>query len=412
MSGPFTRRATALLLGLGGVSLAAAVALWVVEPESVPRTSANADAFSSSAIGHRAFVELLRALGVPVVVSRFDSGRRAGRSAVLLLAEPQVAARGRPVGQLVGSAGIVLLVLPKWHGREAPDHAGRIAAAELLPAAGVDAVLQAAGLPAHVRRRAGAGPKECEGAPGAVDLPMPQYLEPNPGGSLRPVMTCPDGVLAAELIRPAGGRVLVLSDPDLLSNHGLARGANAAAAVGLVEAAREGRRAVVVDETLHGYLQPPSVWRALLGPPLLPGVLQAVIAGLMLVWAGVRRFGSPLPAEPAVAAGKATLIENTAALLQMGPHEGHTLGRYLEAAVHDVARALHVAGGDGPALRARLSTLGRRRGATDDLPALEAAVARAQGGARVAPGLVVATARRVHRWRKEMLVGSHRSRVA
>jgi hypothetical protein len=412
VSALFTRRAAALILGLSFVSLATAVALWIVGPEPVPEASARADAFSSSAIGHRAFIELLRALRVPVVLSRYDSGHRAGRSAVLLLAEPRLtpqSGQAWEMGQLVGSAHTVLLILPKWDGREDPRRPGRIASAELLPLPTVNAILQAAALPASVSRGGSGGTQECGGAPGPIRLESPQFLAAEAAGPARSLVTCAGGILAAEFSRPTGGRVLVLSDPDLISNHGLGREANAMAAVALVEAAREGRRAIVVDETLHGYRQSSSVWRSLLGPPLLPSVLLALIAGLLLVWAGARRFGAPLPPEPTLASGKSALIENTASLLQLGRHSGHTLGRYLEAAVQDVARALHVPGADGPGVRGRLTALGRRRGATDELPALEASVERAQRGTRVEAGPVLAAARRVHRWRKEMLFGPQRS---
>jgi uncharacterized protein DUF4350 len=415
VSAPFQPRSTVLVIGVGALSLSVAVALWVFGPEPPARASAQADTYSVSAVGHRAFLEVLRALRVPVVVSRFDSGRRAGGSAVLFLAEPRVdgpsPATRTSLPRMLASAATVVLVLPKWEVREDERRRGHVAAATLIAPARVDLVLQAAGLPARIRRGAGEGTIACAGAREPVALRRPQYLHVDPGRAEARV-TCPEGVLVTEFQQPAGRRVLVLSDPDVLSNHGLGQAGNASLAVQVVEAARQGTRTVVVDETLHGHVQPPSLWRDLLAPPLLPPLLLAMAAGAVFAWAGVRRFGDPLPPEPELAPGKAALIENTAVLLQLGGHSVHTLGRYLETAAQDVARAVHLPAADAATRGARLSALGRLRGVKEELRALEDAVRRLQAAEWPAPAAVLAVGRRVHRWREEMLRGDERSRLA
>ena len=104
------------------------------------------------------------------------------------------------------------------------------------------------------------------------------------------------------------------------------------------------------------------------------------------MWAGLRRFGAPVPAPASLAAGKGVLVENTAALLRLGGHSAYTLGRYLESLKYEVARALHAPAGLAPAeMRARLRALGRRRRVTEDLAALETSVERLQHGT-AAPG--------------------------
>ena len=163
----------------------------------------------------------------------------------------------------------------------------------------------------------------------------------------------------------------------------------------------------MVDETLHGHGRVPSVWRELFAFPFLPAVAQAALTFGVLVWSGLGRFGSPLSADLALAPGKGVLIENTAFLLRSAGHSAFTLGRYYEAALAEVGRALHAP----PTVKVRdlqawLSAAGRRRGVRVELSALEAQVARVSDQ-QLGPAAVLRAARRIHRWKEEMLRGPH-----
>jgi hypothetical protein len=408
--GPFSRRALVWLVGVGACSLALALALLVAgAPESAEVDSAGADAFSRSALGHRAFVRLLRRAGVPVMVSRFDSARRAGRQAVLVVAEPHLenahSVRARRLAEMLGSVQTALLVLPKWTGREDARRPGFLATAVPLPEATVGHVLSAASLAATVARRPGVGASPCAGLAAPVTLTSPQLLTPTTE-SLKPVVSCDGGVLLG-VVEVNGLRLFVLSDPDLLANHGLAKGENQRAALEIVETVREARMALVVDETLHGHQRIPSLWRELFTFPLLPAALQAGLSLLVLVLSGLGRFGAPLPAGLSLAPGKSVLIENTAFLLRSAGHSAHTVGRYFDAALAEVARALHAPeGAKAKELREFLHGAARRRKTSVDLRTLEAQVERVKRQ-EVPPAAIVAAARRVHRFREEMLRGPH-----
>jgi hypothetical protein len=407
---PFSRRALAWLVGVSVVSFTTWLVVGLVAPEPTDLQSADADAFSRSAIGHRALVELLRAQQVPVMVSRFDSGNRAGEQALLLVAEPRLEAGSttapRKLQQMLRSAQRSLLVLPKWEGHEDPQHAGWLDRAAPVPPAEIAGLLKAAELPAVAYLAAGGGPQACEGAGASVILDRPQLMRANEGDeSLRPLVTCGGGWLLAERENEEDGSVLfVLSDPDLLANHGLADGDNAVAAWAVLEYAREPGQAVVLDETLHGHERVPSLFRELFTFPLALVTFQALLAVAFLVWSGVSRFGAPVPAAPVLEAGKGVLVDNTAALLRLGGHSAYTLGRYLDSLTQEVSRVLHAesAGRPGEA-RERLRRIGRRRRVTEDLAALESAVERLRDEKSPASAAVLAVARRVHRWRGEML---------
>ena len=86
-----------------------------------------------------------------------------------------------------------------------------------------------------------------------------------------------------------------------------------------------------------------------------------------MVLAGTSRFGAPVHTSLALAAGKGVLIDNTAFLMRAAGHSRHTLGRYWDAALAEVARALHAPAGASPAeLREWLASAAGRRGVSID----------------------------------------------
>ncbi len=84
----FSPKTVIWLLSVGCLSFAGA-AYFVIYGDAGRGTTAEANGFSYSAVGHRAFVETLRGLDIPVLLSGRDSAARAGRSALLVVAEPR-----------------------------------------------------------------------------------------------------------------------------------------------------------------------------------------------------------------------------------------------------------------------------------------------------------------------------------
>ena len=416
--GPFSGKAVAWLVGISSVSLAAALFVSVFGADLlVRRVSAGPDADSVSALGHHALVETLRRLEVPVLVSRGDSGAKAKKAGVLVVAEPEIVgddARKRRIRlrDLVGSpvANPPLLVLPKWSGTQDPDREEWVSGAAEMPLHEVQDVLIAAGLPGTVRRadEGDLGDWDTKGIGSGVratpTLRWPQLLaEGTPDAT--PVIRCAAGVLLARYDDPP---VYVLSDPDLLSTHGLAKGENAVLAVALLDHLRAGG-GVVLDETLHGVERRPGVWNELLRFPLSLAVVQALLAAAVLLLAATGRFGAPLRSAPAIEPGKRFLIENTAGLLRLGAHSGFALDRYLQTSVLEAARATHApANLSRERVREWLARAGESRGAHERLEALEAEVAAVRTDSAASPERVVAAARRIHRWRVEATAGDGR----
>ena len=395
----FRRRTLAALVTVGGLAFLAMGYLLIYGAPAQQRT-AGANAYSVSAVGHRAFVELLDRAGVPVVLSRSETIGRDRAGSLAILAEPASPDQARELAQQVGWGPTVLLVLPKWRGQADPLNTRWVADASLLDTGWVTGILEAFVPGASIVRSGSVTGWQTNSLGPAPTIEQPQLIR---GGRIRPLVASEAGILLGE-VRRGISRVWVLSDPDVLANHGIWRGDNASFALALVDALRDGDGPVVIDETIHGFLATPSLWRALLEPPFLPAMLQAVVALALLVWAGAMRFGRPAPQSQAVKPGAMTLVDTGANLLRSGPHGGYLLQAYGDLIVQDVARRLQAP----KAMRARqldmwFERIGRARSTRHSYSDLRRALDTAgDGKARGASGILT-TARRLYRWRRDLL---------
>ena len=428
-STPFSGRTLAWLIAVAVISFGVSVYLLInVDQLLPPKHSFGANAYSRSAIGHRAFTQTLRRLGIPVLVSRFNSRQKAGSNALLVLAEPddghprahglqdliqkddppEIAPWHDRLEELLGAPRI-LLVLSKRGGKPQPYKIAWVtedSAKALRDRAWVEEVLdRTVNASADVVRPSGSVrwiTNEFEVAP---TLSQPQLMR---SSQLSPIIAGPQGILLGELTA-ADGVLWILSDPDLIANHGLDDGDNAELAVRIIEALRPSRGPVIFDETIHGLVQEPNIWNRLFEPPLLFATLHALAALAALAWAGLGRFGAPRRAQPALADGKETLIRTMAGLLENRAHGRAILRGYYHATARDLIRQLHAPRHlDEIGLRRWLSRLGKSRGVAIDGEVLRADVEAASGAGQADAGRVLPLAERVHAWKQEMLNGPGR----
>lgn len=412
---PAFRRHTAIwLMTFGLFAFLVAIALREAAPELETMRSTGPDAFSRSAIGHGAFVETLERLGVAVDIGRFRTVRSTRPADLLVVAAPPDSISLGNVFDLLDryrqSAGAVLLVLPKWQGRRDRNQPRWLASIELIPEPRIVAMSRRAlqnnfgGRDSRIVRPGSTTWTDSSLGDLRPDIEQPQLLSYL---GQQTIVGSPDGALIARVER--AGRVLwLLSDPDLIDNQGLGRGDNAALALRLIEAALPAGGRVVFDETIHGFEQPPSLWRALLNPPFLPATLAGVMAIAVIAWAANHRFGAPLPAPRIQPGGKVGLIANSSGLLLEGGHSGAVLAAYAGTLARDVERRLHrPAGTDAAARDAWLGRLGAVRGVTADGPALLRQAAEL-GTGHPTEAQVTAMARELNQWRREMIDGPGR----
>jgi hypothetical protein len=337
----------------------------------------------------------------PLVLAEPDPGRDPQRLEVLFR---EAQANGAPL----------VVVLPKWGaGKPQKDKPEWLSTVRLRPLTQVARVVTLLGDPklpkivpqrfSRSQRCAWAGEAGMSPQALRIDTEPVQLLEAAPG--LEPLIACSGGLLAARRPKTSmGPQIVLIADPDLLNNHGLGRGGNAEAAYRLF-AQGLGATGVVFDETIHGFNRTPGLLAEALRFPMVLGVLQGLLLLGIVLWAGMSRFGKPLPAPTGVAAGKEVLIGNTAELLARGGHVSDSLGRYFQQITRTVAAHYFLPADlpEGDRL-ARLQRISDGRGGRDsqlNLAVLERDIRMLPDGRR-AEAQAARIARRLHQWRVEM----------
>lgn len=413
MSAPAFKRGTVIALAIVcTISLVGLGLLGVFGPDLVPTRSGEADVYSMSGVGHGALVDVLHELGRPTTIHRNPEALPLEGDGVLLVLEPHhhlcEGGADRPgLAELLAHVPAALIALPKWQVRTNEERPPWVTALAPLPEDEVLAPLVALGLPAtvlryQVRREQALSTDEFS-MPPRFPSSYRQYVR---SAALEPLLADARGIVLGRT-DVEGTTVYVLADPDLLANHGLHRGANATMVVRWLDNLRaEGP--IAFDETLHGF--PPreeSMLRELFRFPLVLALLHAIAIVLLVMWAGLGRFGDSPPPDSGIEPGSGFLIRHTAWLLRFGRHTETALRRYIEDVAREVAGRFHLSSGLSRAARdARLDELGSTRQTgvawtTLKQRALDAASAR--GPRREAEALRAAHA--LYQWKREILDG-------
>ena len=294
--------------------------------------------------GFAALAGLLERRGY--AVSRSRSEGRLDDPGLLVLTPPH-GSGGKELEDIIvrrRQTGPTLLVLPKWLAMPAPpgrsDAKARKGWVDLLGTARPewgDAVASIGKLDLRIDERRGAGGNwHGLGRNGRLSEP-------------RAVQTMTSGALVA-LVRDGNARMLagylddlgtypvldeladvtpgeasdeelfplvIVAEPDLLDNYGLADRERARLALDLVDAAMEGERLpVTFDLTLNGLARSANLLTLAFTPPFLAATLCLLIAAMAIGWRAFLRFGPPRRAGRAIAFGKQALIANAAGLIR------------------------------------------------------------------------------------------------
>src|SRR5262249_51224794 len=152
------------------------------------------------------------------------------RGSLLVIAEPRPSRQSEEIIRTLLKADTILLVLPKWTGKASEQRPGWLREAGELFSGDAQGALRLVAPRAEVARES----SEVTWSTNALGL-VPNLASPIQlvrGTGLRPLIAGQGGMLLGE-ISQRNRRVWVLSDPDVISNHGLARGSNAALAVAI-----------------------------------------------------------------------------------------------------------------------------------------------------------------------------------
>ncbi|MDR3077138.1 MAG: hypothetical protein LBV15_00040 [Planctomycetota bacterium] len=397
----FSRRALLSLAAASTVLFAVSLILRARgDGQTQSGTTAGPDSRSVSALGHAGFYDTLRRLGRPARRRHHPLSPPPGGDGVLILAEPDAEALPEKIRREIQAAPRLLLVLPKWRGRPDPPRPKWVAEKWLGPRQAAQEALELISGESRVFRRewpAGWSHNELPFSPSGTGVA--QLIRP--GGEIRPIVGGDEGVLVGE-IAGENGLAWILSDPDPLANQGLLLGENAAFAVALADALRNGKAGetggiIVFDETTRGVGRSGgSLFGRLFRFPGAAVTIIAAAAAAMLLLAGTGRFGAVVPARREIDFGKRKLLANGARLLDQAGHQAPVLGHYARMVMRSTAQALHAPPRlDEAGTAAWLDRIGRARGLTGSCRDFLGAT----GGAEPARLRALAA----HRWKKEML---------
>lgn len=355
----FSDRVRLVVVAVAVMSLVATVAALVFGRRLAPPEPRPRDSYGAGPLGHRAFVDTLRALGVRV--ERWTQPSWEPVSAPLFVIEPsrawvRVGDQTTTLGALVRARATAdratVIVLPKW----APGMMGTVgpespvAIDEILAELPFEVSLVRGDYEAEWRTiEAREQPLEEGGEARArtLELRWPQRVT---GG--RVVLGDEAGAFVAS---DEKSLIFLVSDADLVHSFNLQRGDHAAF---WRDFARERLAAedVVVDEVFHGEIRTRSLTE-LFGrwPGVLVLVHGALVAAVVLLM-GRRRFGPPDPAPEGLGRGPREVIEVAASVLANGSRPTTLAVRYVEDVIADLHRRLGlspVAGEGASALAAR-----------------------------------------------------------
>jgi hypothetical protein len=334
---PFSVRGVLALVVFGAAVFVAL--LWMIGAGMTAPSGNNggAHAAGKGLTGYAALVKLLEQRGYQVSLSRSEA--TLDDPGLLVLTPPQDA-KGADIEKIVTKRrhiGPTIVVTPKWVAQPVPATAAKGNRGWVV--LGGTAAPHWDGFLDQVSVKIGPGAKRWSAVGVAGELPVPATVETGSGRGLEPlVMDQNGGLLAAYLqdegfypaleplaIEVAWGRgegdglfpLIVVFEPDLLDNYGMARRENAQLADRLVSAAlADGPKTVVFDVTLNGLGRSPNLLTLAFTPPYLAATVCLLLAGLAAGWRAFLRFGPPLAATRAIAFGKRPLVSNAAGLIR------------------------------------------------------------------------------------------------
>ena len=389
---------------LTGLLVAAAIALaglfavlTAYAPDLGNGQDGGAHALSNAATGFSGIVQLARATGTPVSLSR--NSRSLADGGLLILTIPPDVDPGK-VKALIdiriaqAETAPVLIILPKWLVSSQPFHPGWVDKVGVLPGNAAAAPVQAA--LGEVIERSTQGSTCCiteVDGPSRFPVPAePQVLVTGDNSKLEPILRNANGGVVMGWSRSR--EVYVLADPDLLNNHGIKNPATAAAALALLREMAQGGP-LTFDLTLNGFEHTRNLARLAFEPPFLALTLSLLAAAALVGWQAVIRFGTPRTAPRAIAFGKRALVDNAAMLIRSARREPAMAPRYARQLLDAAGAARGVPANLPPSEAA--AWLDRRATHSEPYAALAAAADSA-----TTRDAVLKAARALHAWQEDV----------
>lgn len=367
-SNPFNPRVVLAMVVFGALVFVAL--LWMIgsgmASGSTNRGSGHAGSMGLN--GYAALADFAGRRGIPV--RKVRSKASLDDEGLLVLTPPHFA-DGEDIGQIIANrryAGPTLLIVPKWLSvpvpafmRDAKVKPGWVLLGESSPPLWGEALegmddldLQMAG--------EGASSARWSGLYRSGSLPEAGQVQTVHSSRIQPLVRDGDGHTLAGYLAddgyyprlanaagadPGDGQdedifpVVIVAEPDLLNNYGMASRERAMLALKLIELASGGEeRAVNFDLTLNGLSRSSNLLTLAFTPPFLAATLCLLIAAVALAWRAFARFGPARQGGRAIAFGKRALVANAAGLIRRSRRLHLIAAPYADRARERLARML------------------------------------------------------------------------
>ena len=399
----FSPRVAIILFLVGVFAFSAFITLSSFAPDFMNGDDGRSHALSNSAVGYAGMVKLARLSGTHVTVSRGEPGEQLSAPLVVLTPETKLALTD--VERLAHTNA--LIVLPKWFAMPSFTHKGwvgqAIAMDTSLLADLLDEVLPAA----KFKREAATATPSLSFVADARTPGRTVALHPGKIASLQtisaptliPVIRTKSGeIILGRVKRNDDPEVFILSDPDFLNTQGIDDRETAKTGLAILNALHRSDEPIAFDVTLNGLARSRNLIRLALEPPLLAATLSLAIVAALIAWSAATRSAPSKRQDRAIALGKQTLADNSAALIRLAGRDHTMAARYADMVRTVAAEETRVAQDGTETTAAELDRLAASRGVTSGYSELAAAAANAETAEAA-----VAAARKLHAWTGEII---------
>ena len=358
--GAFNPATMLLITAIGSLAFIAMLVLGAYAPDLRSGHNGGSHALSNAATGFSGLVRMAAETGRRPVIVRSQSDLKNQDLAVITPDHGSA-----DLSKILETRGLraTLIVLPKWLTMADPKNNGWVRVLALLPQSDPERTLYPS-TPLKITRSKSHGEALVISAPAAppdLHFLAPAVVQTMSGNGLQPLITTSQGQIV--LAKLSGANLYVLSEPDLINNHGMGDERQARAALALLDYLNgHGNVGILFDVTANGLGRSKSPLKLAFDAPFLAVTLTVFAAMLLAAWQALIRFGPVQSRERAIAFGKSALVNNSAALIRKAGRETHLGSRYVDLIRERAISLFHLpARLDPEALDARLEGLNAHR---------------------------------------------------
>ncbi|SIN59810.1 hypothetical protein SAMN02745824_0347 [Parasphingorhabdus marina DSM 22363] len=367
---PFRRNAVLIMFLVGFVAFIALLYGLGTGDRLASGKNGQAHGASNSIVGYKALASALQKTGTPVEYSRSPSGFDKGG---LLILTPAPFSDPEKLYEIVENrayAGPTMIILPKWNVAGLPTlKKGWVQRLGLFgDEMGVRMLGEIAEVELSVPEEPADGSKS--GSPVSANsaigssVPRPANTVTITGPDVRAIVRDPETGNALVAYLDDGGvypqlesldesqienaeeadasyfPVVLVADPDLLNNAGMANRATAAHALALIEAVSTGTsEGVTFDLTFNGLGSAENLLTLAFEPPFLSATICLILAALAAAWMAFNRFGPPTRDKRSIEFGKTALVNNSAGFIRRMQRDYLVADPYADLIQKQAARA-------------------------------------------------------------------------